>query len=341
MIPTFAPFTQVASNLPSDASALERSISALESCISALDNAAESLGNSSASLEPWSWVFTALVALGVAMEFWVIWHEHRENTETWALTFFGINRTLRPSFGRLLVEYVSVALVAGGIIGELVVGIKIASLNHQLRGVDAQLRSKNGELRSKSDQLLAFVTQEAGDAAASAKTALVSAKDVGRLEKHLRIDSASEELLLAAQETHRQVLPIIFNSLSEGTPAKVQIECFMYGNSGMFARALATSFKSFGWKVTPIVWEQLVPGGITISNKWVSREAVLVGSYIGVPGNEDWELIKRDVMEEHPEIPKSDVERLVKLAVALRAKLQRKPSLDENSLEILIGATAK
>jgi hypothetical protein len=171
MIPTFALLTQAASNLPSDASALERSISALESCISALDSSAETLANSSASLEPWSWVFTALVAVGVAMEFWVIWHEHREDTETWALTFFGVHRTLRPHFGRLIAEYISVALVAGGIVGELIVGIKIASFNTQLRSVDSQLRSKNAELRTTSDRLVALISSKAEEAEKQAKEA--------------------------------------------------------------------------------------------------------------------------------------------------------------------------
>jgi hypothetical protein len=171
MIPIFALLTQVASNRPSNASALERSISALESCISALDSAAESLGNSAASLEPWSWVFTALVAVGVAMEFWVIWHEHREDTETWALTFFGVHRTLRPHFGRLIAEYISVALVAGGIIGELAVGIEIASFNTRLRSVDAQLRSKNAGLRTASDQLVALINSKAEEAKKQAKDA--------------------------------------------------------------------------------------------------------------------------------------------------------------------------
>ena len=159
----FAALIQVASSAPTDVSALERSISALESCISALDSKAETLSNSAASLEPWSWVFTAFVALGVAMEAWVIWHEHREDSETWALTFFGVYRTLRPHFGRLIVEYVSVVLVAGGIVGELVVGIKIASINTQLRGVDVQLRSKNVELRNASGHLIALLAKQAED----------------------------------------------------------------------------------------------------------------------------------------------------------------------------------
>ena len=161
MIATFALLTQPASNLPSDASALERSISALESCISALDSKAKSLASSSAGWEPWAWVFTSLVVIGILMELWLIWDEHREDIETWALTFFGIHRTVRPPTRRLVVEYVSVVLVAGGIIGELGINIEVASINAQLRGVDAQLRSKNAELRRSSDRLVALVTREA------------------------------------------------------------------------------------------------------------------------------------------------------------------------------------
>lgn len=160
MIATFALLIQTASSLPSDASALESSISALESCISALESRAETLNNSSASLEPWTWVFTALVVVGVAMEFWVIRHVHREDMETWALTFFGVNRTVRPPTGRLVVEYLSVALVAGGIVGELAMGVMISSINAQLRGVGIQLRSKNAELRTASDQLVALLESE-------------------------------------------------------------------------------------------------------------------------------------------------------------------------------------
>jgi hypothetical protein len=161
MIATFALLTQTASTLPSDASALERSISALESCISALDNKAESLSNSSAGWEPWAWVFTSLVVVGIFVELWVIWDEHSEDMETWAETFFGIQRTLRPSTRRLVVEYLSVVLVAGGIIGELGISIKIASVNSQLRGVDTQLRSKNAELRIESDHLVGLLKDEA------------------------------------------------------------------------------------------------------------------------------------------------------------------------------------
>jgi hypothetical protein len=98
--------------------------------------------------------------------------------ETWALTFLGVHRTLRPSTKRLIAGYVSVLLVAGGIIGELGVGIQVAFIDGQLQGLDIQLRSKNAILRSDSDQLLALVTQEAGSASNSANDAREAARQL-------------------------------------------------------------------------------------------------------------------------------------------------------------------
>jgi hypothetical protein len=65
----FAHLIQSASSLSADASALESAISALERDIKALENSSVPWENSL----PW---FTAFVAVGVAMEFWVIWREH-------------------------------------------------------------------------------------------------------------------------------------------------------------------------------------------------------------------------------------------------------------------------
>lgn len=180
MIPTIALLTQAASSLPSDTSALERSISALESCISALDSKAESLARSSARWDPVAWVFTSLVIIGVALELWVIWQEFRDDMKSWAVERWGIHRRAeRPVVGNLVIEFLSVLLVVGGIIGELRVSVKIASINSELRKTDGILRSKNAELRSDSDQLLALVTQEAGDAAKSADKAVFDALLLG------------------------------------------------------------------------------------------------------------------------------------------------------------------
>ena len=172
----FAHLARVVSNLPVDASALENSISALESAISALEAAIRAQDNRSVPWEhalPW---FTGMVIVGVALEWWIILLDFREERETWALEYFGVTRSApRPSVGKLAVEIISVALIVLGIFGELGTGLEIASINNSLRAKSAELRSKNAELRSKSDQLLALVTQQAGNAAKSAETAKADA----------------------------------------------------------------------------------------------------------------------------------------------------------------------
>jgi hypothetical protein len=133
----FALLLQAASTLPTDASALESALSALESDIKTLET-------SSIPLEhrlPW---FTGIVALGVAMELWVIWHERRDDMEAWGR---GIIRSPdRPSTVKFLVEIASVLLITGGIVGELWIGVNITSINGALRSDSAELRGKTGEL---------------------------------------------------------------------------------------------------------------------------------------------------------------------------------------------------
>src|SRR5271166_3756939 len=97
----FAYLAQTASNLPTDASALQSAISALESEIKTLESSSVPWEGSL----PW---FTGVVALGVAMELWVIWRERCDDMEAWRR---GIIRPPdRPSLGKFLVEVVSVLL---------------------------------------------------------------------------------------------------------------------------------------------------------------------------------------------------------------------------------------
>ena len=87
---------QTASSLPTDASALESAISALEREIASLES----------SSVPWEhrlpW-FTAVVALGVAMELWVIWHDRREGMLAWGRGTICWPPS-RPAFGKFVVE---------------------------------------------------------------------------------------------------------------------------------------------------------------------------------------------------------------------------------------------
>ena len=184
----FAALFQGALNLPADAPALENSISVLQNAISVLEGEIKTLENSSVPWEHSVWVFTFFVAIGVALELWVIRHEWLDEGESWALAYFwAVRPPGRPSIGKLMVEIGSVLLITIGIVGELGVGIKIGSIN-------ATLRSKNAELRSESDQLLAVVTQQAGDAAASAKIAHDEASAVKDIADAAKKEAESERL---------------------------------------------------------------------------------------------------------------------------------------------------
>ena len=167
----FDDLIQAASSLPIDPSALESSISVLERAISALESDIEALERLSVSWEFWVWPFTFMIVVGVVAEFWLIRHDWREDNKTWALAHFGLFRTPgRPSVKKLMVEYSSVGLIALGVAGQLLVGIKVASIDGHIRSKSVVLRSKDSDLRSKSEQLVALVTKQSGDAATSATT---------------------------------------------------------------------------------------------------------------------------------------------------------------------------
>lgn len=150
------------STLPSAASALQSSISALERDITVRES-------QSSGLEPWLGWFTLLVAIGVALEILVVIHDHRKEVNEWRVSEL---MPEGPSLIKLGIQIASIILVIAGVMGEFGVGLKISSIN-------GQLRSKGAELRSKSDQLLALVTQEAADAETSANNATDSARIVG------------------------------------------------------------------------------------------------------------------------------------------------------------------
>lgn len=164
-------FAILASLLPTDTSALESAISALESSISALESSIATLDGSLAFWEFWGFTSAGLVVIGVLLELHDVLHRYDEERVAWALSFFGVVRSLeKPRFWKKYrVELASVILVAGGIASELGAGLMIESKNTALRAIDIQLRSKNSELRSKSDQLLGIARKESKDAEATAK----------------------------------------------------------------------------------------------------------------------------------------------------------------------------
>ena len=136
----------ILSTLPSPTSALQSSISALERDIVALERR-------SSGLEPWLGWFTLVVAIGVALEIFVVIHDHRKEVNEWLLCELIPEG---PSLKKLGIEILSIVLVIVGVMGEFGVGLKISSIN-------GQLRTKSADLRSKSDQLIALLTKETED----------------------------------------------------------------------------------------------------------------------------------------------------------------------------------
>jgi hypothetical protein len=194
-------FANFASLLPTDTSALEHSICALESSISTLESSIASLVGELPFWEYFGFVSAALVVIGVLLELHDIWDRHGEDKTAWAFSFFGVSKSPeKPRFIKKYgVELASVILVAGGVAGEVGAGLMIESKNAALRAIDIKLRSANSELRSKSDQLLAVITEEAGDAAKSAKSAheeLTAVKqEVTKLREQMEEAFASLNLL--------------------------------------------------------------------------------------------------------------------------------------------------
>lgn len=156
-----AHWLHIASALPTDASALESAISALQGDISALEKDISGLANSSLPWEHSSLWCTLIVAVGVAMEWWVIRHEWHDDMAAWRR---GILRPPdRPSFLKLLMEYGSVLLIVAGVIGELGAGLEMAFINKSLRAKNQVLQSKSAELLDKGDQLVELLHRETED----------------------------------------------------------------------------------------------------------------------------------------------------------------------------------
>jgi hypothetical protein len=230
----FAHLIQPASNLPTDPSALESSISALESAISALESDIRAFESSSAHWEPWVWVFSALVVLGVVMELWVIQHDWREEMESWAIWYFmDVTRfPSRPSMQKLRVEIASVVLISIGVAGELAVGVEISHINGMIRDKTGEVRTKNAELRSKSDQLVALLQQQVEEEKIAEGRAHREAAAKLEEEKGKRVELAASvlgrEFTDQGEATDRlsqlSPVPVYFEFLSENEPKRIAEE---------------------------------------------------------------------------------------------------------------------
>ena len=197
-----------------------------------------------------------MVVIGVLMEWWVIRYEYRDDLETWEFAnFAGVLRSpTKPSKMKLGMEVVSVAFVAIGIMGELGGGLEIQHINTLLRSKSAELRSKNAELRSKSEQLLALITQQAGDAATSAKIARKEA-DVAT-DEAAALGPRAKLLIKAAPELMAKLSPFagqrvgLFVCGSQGTPDQETIDTWA-AIANILGSNLVTGMPGAKWKEVP------------------------------------------------------------------------------------------
>ncbi len=175
------------SSCPSDSSSLESCISALKSSISALESFLKTTEGASGHWETFGWLCAIAVGVGIAGEIVVIVSEHFEGLEDWER---GIIRPPdRPPAWRFWFDIVATLIVLGGVFGEAGATAAVASIN-------SQLRSKTSELRAKSDQLVAVTTEEAGDAAASAKAAREELRTIRG-----EVGTAQDDIRAVATET--------------------------------------------------------------------------------------------------------------------------------------------
>jgi hypothetical protein len=142
----------------------------LESAISALESAITALDNSSVLWDTWLLpIFTGLVVAGLIADVVVVCREHKGEMNDWRR---GIVRPPdRPSTGKFRLELFATIAIFLGVAGELVAGIRIATIN-------GELRTKNAELRRKSNELVALLHVEAEDAQKAAGEANERAEEM-------------------------------------------------------------------------------------------------------------------------------------------------------------------
>jgi hypothetical protein len=155
---------------------------------------------SSGNWERWLPAFAFWVFVGVGIEIVAILREYRENRAAWRRGT--IRSSEKPATPKLIWELMGATLVTVGVGLEFWGGAAIAKINGDLRSLNAKLRHDSGEL-------VALVTQQAGEAALSAKIARheadearASAKTAGKLAISAKSDARSAHREVT--ETERQ-----------------------------------------------------------------------------------------------------------------------------------------
>ena len=154
---------------------------------SALKTLLDNLDISRSSLHAWLHFWTFLVVVGVALEvIFVVW-EYREQLHDWQHGI--VHPPEKPNILLFVLGLLGAGLVATGVAGELY--------------VDVQAGKVETEIRKANDRRVSLLSEEAGDAAKSAKTAHDEASAVKGIADAARKDA--EDALAKAQIAQREL----------------------------------------------------------------------------------------------------------------------------------------
>ena len=174
-----------------DASALAKAAEVLRSSIRANESF-------SSSLESWLYFWVSLVVLGVAIEIVLVVLEYREELEDFHRgTIHSPEKPKKLKFG---VEFFAAALVVIGVAGELVIDVRVGSLQTGLR--------------AKNEELIQLLEGAAGDALRHAVTTEKSNKQLGidllnaksALERELQATAKAQKEAADAQQKQNTVV---------------------------------------------------------------------------------------------------------------------------------------
>jgi hypothetical protein len=325
---------------------------------SALRNCIKALGERLISLHHQSDVWTVLVVVGVVLEVVVLIKEYRDELIDFRHGF--VHAPQKPSFKLLLFGMFGVVLVAGGIMGELLTGVKIQNKEEQLaRANEALVNLVELNVLSKATQLRIDLDNSIKEGKATAtrlegaqKKAVADATATGtRLEAaqekalaseaKLQSDIQMDELRLAADQSGHILWYHLFGRLKGQRPAHVEVICARGSRreTRLFAEKLSDSLSGLGWPsgISEKIWDRSpTTADVTVFNKWADGEVNGFHDLWGEPEpSEARVLVSRFGMST------ADATRLLMLTLAIGGTLKKDPDLPENSFRILVADPTK
>jgi hypothetical protein len=199
---------------------------------------------SESSFDWWLEFFTALVVVGVVLEVaFVVW-EFREDLHDFRRGI--VHPPDKPSVLLLLFGLLGASLVAVGVAGEFREESKIDGVETQIRKAD--------------DDLYLLLSNEAGDAARSAKGAAKAASEAtasaDALKKYLAQLATPREIVISDRDGDHEERAARFAEVKKYPGTVAVIQSIPEFEPNMYALHLAQALSDSGWKVVTVTPQQ-------------------------------------------------------------------------------------